>query len=441
MDVIPSSDEASHLVSLYAQNEISIDELTEKMKNILYKEQDEVVLMINIDQLCQGASYHREDEEKLSLLFSSIFEMGKALGASFITPSAISPTRLGYLNGSWYGRDASTQSVTSFNELFVKNGSYRYYLGRVLALAELASECKKDRTVRRAALDLLSTIPSGPMFLCDTMASAIRLGEHRYYYKTLLDAEERLREIGSVLTSVDIDNDLYEEEFCYGKVNSAVFSRVGGSVLEYNAKELGINIFDTVPPWQKVSEEIKKYASFTELITFNGITDDLSGEVFELEGVRGSRTDFNFSYFSPNRSYQLLKHYRLSNQNLYLSITFINEGDEKIEGECVSQIYFTLPDSSAFSYDSKRELLVGNALSSIKSVRFSDANNQLGLFFTSTDYFTATEENRYQSEVTAIGSEQFYLYTKLLLAFKLNVAPRSAATFNIVTRINTKEKE
>ena len=139
--------------------------------------------------------------------------------------------------------------------------------------------------------------------------------------------------------------------------------------------------------------------------------------------------------------FSVSKHYRLANQNLYMSHTIVNRSDRMLDVGYVTSVYFTLPDASAFAYDAHRAPLVGQSLSGIRNVRFNDSSRSMQLSFTSTDEFSVQEENRYQSEVTTLGSQQFYLYTRVRLRFSLHVAPQSASSLNIVTRIaSTKEK-
>ncbi len=438
IDVVPAFDSASRLVSSYGQNEISLEELKEGLCNVIKKSKEcgDVVFMINMDQLCQGASYHREDDVRLFELFKAMYETAEELGAEFCLADQINAENIGYLQGGWYGRDSSANGLTCFNELFVKNESYRYYLRRVSILSELANDYKKDRTGRKGILDLLASIPSGPMFLCDTNASALRLSEHRHYYKTLLEAENRLAEAGFLIDSADLNDDGHNEEFGYTKNNSVVLSPMGASLLEYNSRKGGINVFDTIAPWTRECAKCEKLRSFTDVLEVSGKVYDLRHKCFELESVNRSRTEFSFSYCEEEMPFEVLKHYRMGSQNLYLSITIVNKTGQKLEGNYNTAIYFTLPEASAYAYDSNRELLVGNALSDIKNVRFQDSNHNVGLYVTSTDVFSAREEKKFQNEVTSLGSERFYLYTKLDLTFKLSVAADSAMTFNIITRVS-----
>ena len=85
---------------------------------------------------------------------------------------------------------------------------------------------------------------------------------------------------------------------------------------------------------------------------------------------------------------------------------------------------------------------MGESLTDIRNVRFSDSLRSVLLSFSSNSDFSVKEENRFQSEVTTLGSEQFYLYTKANLTFKLDIKKDSVYTFNIITRIiDNKEKK
>lgn len=442
IDVLQANDKFSKAVSSYAQNEISLDQLKQIMREIVLNSDDEnLTCMINLDQLCQGASYHREDDEELYTVFTSLFSAAQSAGADIILARDCDTECVGYLANGWYGRDAYANGLASFNDLFSRSEDFRFYLNRYLTLAEFASESKKDRVLRRRLQEMLSTLPSGSLFLCDTQASCLSLNEHRQYYKTLIDAENSLDEAGLRLNCADVDDDGLDEEFCYGRQARALFSLTGASVYEYSSKELGLNIFDTVPSWLKTFPETRKKRSFIDSYVINGREYLLGYRTYSLDSVNKSRSEFCFSYQEEDMNFSVEKHYKLNNQNLYMSHTLVNQGSEFLSGEYSTVIYFTLPGASAFAYNEKREPLVGSALSGIKNVRFFDSSRCLQLSFTSTDYFSVSEENRYQSEVTSLGSEQFYLYTKVKLTFKVSIAPQSAQSLNIVTRISsTKEK-
>ena len=442
IDVIPAADAASRLVSMYGQNEIKLDELISGLESAVLSagDDDELVFMINLDQLCQGASYNREDDERLHLVFTTVFDAAVRRGATLMLPHQLRPSRVGYLEHGWYGRDASSGSLRSFPEALVRDGNYRYYLNRVNALGESAGECRKDRTLKKSVTDRLATIPAGTMFLCDTNASNLRLTEHRAYYQTLLECEYMMAESMVRQPSADIDDDGEDEIFCVTKNASAVFAPRGASVHEYCSRELLLNVFDTVSPWNKESVRQEKKRSFTDVITINGRSIDLRDAVFDAEILGKSRSEYNFVYEEDD--FQITKHYRMSSQNLHLSVTVYNTGSEPIKGTYLSRVYFTLPGAFAYSYDQKRGPLIGESLNDIRNVRFSDSQRSVVLSFASGNAFSVREENRFQTEVTTLGSEQFYLCTRADLSFELDIEKDSVYTFNIITRImDNKEKK
>ena len=442
IDVIPSLDSASRLVSMYGQNEISFEKLLSEMVKMIRdaSEQDELVLMINLDQLCQGASYNREDDENLHSLFTSIFEEALKRGAEIALPSDITVSNVGYLEYGWYGRDASAGSLRSFPEILVRDGNLRYYLNRVNNLSDQLSECKKDRVIKKSISDKLSTIPSGTLFLCDTNASNLRLSEHRYFYETLLDCEYTYYDSTGRILASDLDDDGVDELFCYGKTSSAVFAPRGASVHEFSSKEMHLNVFDTVSPWRKDSQRQEKKRSSVDTLCLNSNIFNLKDEIFDFECLGKTKSEYNFSL--EKEQFQITKHYKMTGQNMCLSVSIYNTGEEDISGYFDTNVYFTLPGAFAFSYDQKRGPLMGESLKDIRNVRFSDSLRDVVLSFSSTSTFSIMEENRFQSEVTTLGSEQFYLYTKAVLRFMLDIKKDSVYTFNIITRIiDNKEKK
>ena len=315
-------------------------------------------------------------------------------------------------------------------------------LGRYLALSEFVDGAKKDRVLRKRLGEQLATLPSGSLFLCDTHASCLSLDEHRQFFHTVLEVEDSLIEAGLKPTCADLDEDGMEEEFCYGRLASAVFSPLGASVCEYSSRELKVNVLDTVAPWSKVRTRSERRRSFVDSYQLGGQVWDLSCEPYCLESVNRGRSDFVFTLAGDDsRPFSVSKHYRLSNQNLYLAHTIVNESGEVLEGSWTTTVYLTLQGAGGYAFEKPRSVLVGSALSGVRNVRFDENETDIQLSFTSTDSFTVNEENRYQSEVTTLGSQQFYLYTKVMLTFPVSLAPLGTSSVNIVTRISsTKEK-
>ena len=134
------------------------------------------------------------DSGTVQYIFISLFSLAREEGYAFSLMRDLVPSSSGYLPSGWYGRDAASGSLGSFNELFCRNETYRYYLGRYLALSAFVDESKKDRVLRRRLQEMLAVLPSGSLFICDTHSACLSLAEHRQFYKTILEAEKSLEE-------------------------------------------------------------------------------------------------------------------------------------------------------------------------------------------------------------------------------------------------------
>jgi len=444
-DVIPFSDVASKLVSSYSQNEIGINELFSGIKECIasYDGDGTLLIVLSIDQLLEGASFKREDDIRLKDIFQVIKESADQKGISFVLPKDITPHRQGYLTGGWYGRDSYSGKLSDFNELFSRNENYRYLLNRALSIKELVASFKKGSAAKKVLSDKTLSLPSGRLFLCDSSASALKMEAHRSFYRAVLETEDMLKGQDVRQNLADLDGDGLDEVFCYGRINSAVFAPRGGSVYEFNLMEKCVNILDTVSSWDRDCKPEKKMRSFTDAIERDGKTISFEDEPYDLEAFNRPRTEFSFS--SPEKDgVAITKHYRLTNQNLYLNITIMNMSDEMdLKGKYVSKVCLSAPGMSAFAYDGKRDLLVGNSLKGIKTVMFhSHGIDSFALSFSSSIPFLLEEKPHHQGEMSISGMESHYLYTELDFTFDLDVKKKNALVITLVMRASTgKEKE
>ena len=87
-------------------------------------------------------------------------------------------------------------------------------------------------------------------------------------------------------------------------------------------------------------------------------------------------------------------------------------------------------------------MVLGNCLKDIKNVRFSDAEKKYILSFTATKDFNFNEEQFSQSEISTLGNELLYLYTRSVFEFPVQLEKEQAFTVSIATRlIDNKEKK
>ena len=445
VDVLPFNDECAKLVSSYGQNEISLTDLISSLQKIIKKNTaQDLILMINVDHLCQGASFHREDDELLKEVFISIFEGAKSLNYDFTLAKDVSGYNPGCLDEGWYGRDVYTSSLKSFRQMFVQNGNYRYLLNRAVMLLDEVAKYKKNHDVKRELQSLTSCLLSADLFLCNTHLSALHLSERRFFYHKLLNAERMLIEKGETIypDNYDLNENYNPDCFAFGKIYTVVLNPIGGSVDEFDYLPYSVNLFDTVAAWDKVSHCVSKLTSFTDSIAINGNIHDYKEVCYEMDILNRARTDFIFSYQDKELGLEISKHYKLRNQTLSLEITIINHKESVVNFDYSTKVYFTMPNSSAFAYDAKRQMVLGNCLKDIKNVRFSDAEKKYILSFTATKDFNFNEEQFSQSEISTLGNELLYLYTRSVFEFPVQLEKEQAFTVSIATRlIDNKEKK
>ncbi len=443
--VLPYSDVCAKLVSSYGQNEITLDDLILGIEKVIENNrEEELILMINVDQLTQGASYAREDDEKLANVFFTIYERASQLGYEFCNAKDINPKRPGCLDEGWYGRDVYTCALKSFRQVFVQNGNYRYLLNRAIMVLDEVASYKKDHDIKRELQSLTNCLLSADLFLCNTHLAALQLEERRQFYHKLLEAEQLLIEKGDINypDTYDLNEDGELDLFSFGKFYTIAYSPIGGAVDEFDFLPYRVNLFDTVSSWDKVALNVQKLRSFSDKIDFGTYCVDYSYRLYDVDVLNKAKTEFIFTLDDEDNEIQICKHYKLRNQTLSLELMFINSSNIEKEFKYSTSVYFTLPSAYAFSYDSKRQIVVGDGLVAIKNVRFADEDKNYTLSFTATKDFNFKEEQFSQSEVSTLGSELLYLYTKGEFEFPIQLPPGMALSISIATRvIDNKEKK
>lgn len=445
VDILPYNDEVSKLVSSYAQNEIKLDFLINELERVVEKNRnEELIAMINIDQLCQGAIYNKEDDERLQDVFISIYEKAKRLNYKFALMKDVKAFTPGALDEGWYGRDVYTCALRSFREMFVMNGNYRYLLNRAIMVLDEVAKYKKDHDVKRELHSLTNCLLTADLFLCNTHLSALRINERRCFYSKLLLAERLLLEKAEAIypDCYDLNEDCKQVCFSRGKFYVAAYNQVGGSVEELDYLPYTVNVFDTVPLWSKVSKKTSKLRSFTDSVKIGDVYHDFSEAEYSMDILNRAKTDFIFTLDDKASGLEINKHYKLRTQTLSLELTIINHNDRVLDFDYYSTIYFTTPGSYAFSYDSKRQIILGSMLKGIKNVRFADSDKEFVLSFTSTKAFDFTEDQVSQSEVSTLGTELLYLYTKGVFAMPVKLEKGESFSLSLATRIiDNKEKK
>ena len=426
------SDEAAQLVSRYAQGEISLAELEAALVSVI-SSSDNSLIFFNIDQLLEGSARSGDDDNLSQMLLRLFSERGDS-----VLVSDIPCERPGYLDSGWYGRDAYAQGLHSFNDIFVRNENFRYLLNRYIALSETVSQFKKDKSAKKEAEYLLFNIPIGPLFIHDAQCTPMRFSERRHFWKSIIEAEERLIESDpqALRSEYDYEEIGMNDYSARSKVLSAVFSPKGGAVAELSYRPLMINITDTRVPFDKSFSHIELSKSFSDFIESDSGNIDLSSEIFDAEVISRTRGDYQFTYDSGHLN--LIKHFRLRSQTLILESSII--ADEDMSGRYVIFVYMSLDGMVLSSSDQRRQMMLGS-LDDVRTVRYTENLSGLTVSFSSTEPFSVSEEKVRQSQNTSIGNESFELYTKLSFSFPLNVRKGEARTIRFILRGGDSRKE
>ena len=426
------SDEAAQLVSRYAQGEISLAELEAGLVSVI-SSSDNSLIFFNIDQLLEGSARSGDDDNLSQMLLRLFSERGDS-----VLVSDIPCERPGYLDSGWYGRDAYAQGLHSFNDIFVRNENFRYLLNRYIALSETVSQFKKDKSAKKEAEYLLFNIPIGPLFIHDAQCTPMRFSERRHFWKSIIEAEERLIESDpqALRSEYDYEEIGMNDYSARSKVLSAVFSPKGGAVAELSYRPLMINITDTRVPFDKSFSHIELSKSFSDFIESDSGNIDFSSEIFDAEVISRTRGDYQFTYDSGHLN--LIKHFRLRSQTLILESSII--ADEDMSGRYVIFVYMSLDGMVLSSSDQRRQMMLGS-LDDVRTVRYTENLSGLTVSFSSTEPFSVSEEKVRQSQNTSIGNESFELYTKLSFSFPLNVRKGEARTIRFILRGGDSRKE
>ncbi len=430
------SDEAASLVSRFAQGMIGFDDLYWSLKDIVDRCDGECFLFLNIDQLLEGAARDGSDERLSSL----IIDLLESHPDSTIPLSSLSASRPGYLDSGWYGRDAWARGLRSFNDLFVRNESFRYMLNRYLCLVEFLSSFKKDKTVRREAESELFHISMGPLFIHDAECTPLRYAEHKAFWKALIEAELKIYDAEPLALGREYD---YEEigvpdQVARNKTYTAILSPKGGALSELCYKPLALNVIDTRTPFDREFPHVALNKSFADIMTISGREIDLSDRIYDCDVI--SRTGCEYQFMLEEEPFSIIKHFRIRSQTIVLEtvITAV----EDIEGSYGVPVYLSSPDIALSSLEQRQKLMLGS-LDDVKTVRYTDSLTGLQLSFSSTEGFKLSEEKARQSQNTSLGVETFELYTRIVLSFPLSIARGESKVIRIVARTsdNKKDKE
>lgn len=432
-----ASDDAASLVSHFAQGIIGFDEMYEGIHHILETTSDDVVLFLNADQLIQG-SVRAACEERTGELFISILQR---YGQEIISLSQMEVTRPGYLDAGWYGRDAWSCGLRSFNDLFVRNENYRYLFNRFISLSEQIVGYKKDKALKRDVEAELFHMSLGPLFIHDAQCTPLRLSERKLYWKAIIESEKRFfdQDPQALFREYDLEEIGQNDYIARNKVYSAVFSPKGGGVAEFCYKPALMNMIDTRPMFDRAFPYVPFLKSFTDII--NGDENIFDGREMLYDASVISKTRGEYQFSASDGPISIVKLFKLRAQTLVMETAITTSED--IDGRYVVPVYLAIPEMFLQSPD-QRKLMLLSLLEDVRTVRYTDSASGLLMSFSSTEGFSLTESKVKQSQYTSLGLESFDLYTELMFSFPLKLRAGEAHSFRFIARvgdINTKDKE
>ena len=440
--IIPISDSLSSLISKYAQREISLEELKNSIESLIFslKEDDEVFFFINIDQMLEGMALAVEDEDASSLI-PFMIDLVRRRNGVLVNVSDFEADGPCYLDSGWYGRDASTLGLSSFNEIFVKDGTNRYLLNRLFYVSDALSSFKKDKDIKRICEDHIANAGSGPLFLYDPQCGPLRTSERKIFWHALLNVEKMLYSANELSLPVEAELEDYGRGnyFSRNQNFTVVYSPFGGSVVEFDLMDKLINVIDAKSPFEKNSSEKYIKHSFSDAVFLDGLVYKTKHYRFSVEEVNKSKSDYVFSLKDDSLPFEEEKHYKLRNQTFSLESSLVLKEDVK-NGEYLINCFLTLPDQLNLSQEQNRAMLLGS-LDNIRTMRaFSESDVQL--VFTSTSPFSVKQDVRTQSQFTVLGKESFNLYNKFTFSFPFSGERGERFNFKLILRsAETKSKE
>ncbi len=426
------NDNASALVSSYAQNEITLSDLEDGLVSLIDGYSGEsLVVFLNIDQLLEGSSRDGEEND-IGRVVVHLLERYKD---NLVHLDALKIATPGYLDSGWYGRDAWANGLKSFNDIFVRNENFRYLLNRYIALTEFSS--RGNKLIKKDIYRYLFDISTGSLFIHDAECTPMRLSERRSFWASIIDAESTLLDESGNLMHKEYDLEEMGENdyFTSNKLYTAVLSPRGASVAEFDYKSAKVNIMDTRVQFDKRFLKVPLLKSFSDIIEIDGSQYSTQEKMFRAEVLDRKRTDFQFTLSDSSFPLSISKHYKMRTTTFICDVLLKNNTDKDIKGTYNSIVYLDSRDIELFGQEMRKELFAKKVVNA-KTVRYNYRNSALQVVFSSIGEFSLSEENVSQSQYTSLGLEEFFLYKRLCFSFAMDIKAGSEAQYRLVLRVN-----
>ncbi len=434
--IIPIADSLSSLISKYAQREIDFKSLKSGVERIigLLDEDEDVFFFINLDQLLQGMALRVEDDEDASQLFPYIVNLVRDRNGELVNVSDLESRGPCYLDSGWYGRDSSTMGLSSFNELFVKDGTRCYLLNRLFYVSEALSSYKKDRFIKRLCEDYIANAGAGPLFIHDSQSGPLRTSEREIFWRSILNVEKLLymsNEL-SLASEAELEDRGGGNYFSRNQNFTVVYSAFGGSVVELDLMDKLINVIDAKSSFEIAQDSRMMKHSFSDVVSIGGVSYETVNYKFSAKELNKSRSDYLFTLDENDLPFRLEKHFKLRNQTFSVESTLMLREDAENAAYALN-CYLMLPDQLDLSSEQNRAMLLGT-LENIRTLRSYSELSDVQIVFTSTSLFSVKQQVRTQSQFTVLGKETFNLYNKFTFFFPFSGKKGESFTFKLILR-------
>lgn len=464
--IYPTDTPIAYAVQQYGRRVIGFGNLLTQVKNAMEMGDEYVFPMINLDQLLQG----NINEEQVVALFEALYSKPASALDEIHDPDQ--RFKKGYLQPGWYGFDAIRDDLCSINDLFVQDESLNYLYGRYTSLAEHARMYKKDKDVRKRIESLLLKVSTGTPYLCDASASMLRSSVRKLFWRYISEADCVLSGLSdyNYPSSVDYDNDEFDEFRVMGKYISSVIDTKGGALSELTYLPSLFNYGDTLSPLEcfgkanvlhPVERGTKQRLFSDVLMASKYVLDEyskldannvinLGGQTYDLVPLDRRNTEFQASVSVQPVSWlggelELSKHYKFRQNTVLLEITLNNTSDENLafrygcelplsvayKKEPVS--FLVLENKKTSQYDEK-EVILPN----VKSLRVYDEPNSTALTLVADTRFTLLKEDYTIDITTTLGEESLYQHTLFMASWPMVLEAGSEQKITLGLRVERK---
>ncbi len=477
IEVYPTDDFSSRLISEYAEGRLSFNEVRKRFDERLGQlgTTEYFSMMINADHLCQGSSLcgHEAEQSGVWKLLSDLYDacMDKKWNMLLLNEydEEDSISNYDYLPAGWYGRDSrQTKKMSSFNDILVQSEELNQLYGRLLFIQDVVRNYKKNKDIRKRAESLLEKASSGVPYITDSSGGSVQPMYRKLVYKYLNEVEQLLSSQPdfSYPIEFDVDFDQREEYLSLGKNISAMVDSKGGAIIELNYLPAGWNYADTfsgrpvdgtahghgVVPGrkQKVFEDIlfPIVEDFSEYRKYDDTCcASLGSEYYDLDRLDRKGTEYKATYLYEGAEFfpfsiAIEKKYKFRQNTIIMEVQLTNESQTQADFIYGSELNISVGTRTGavqlYAFEAKHTELLSEHdtnIRNLRNIRMFDEVNKTIVSLTSDNRFSLVKEDCYTESPTVLGKELLYHHTSLLPYLPVHLNPQESTTFKLALRI------